>query len=386
MLVEQKPRVINDIDNVSDASNTSNKRAQEKGTKGTESSLQPASTPLARASVAQKHYYASGKSDAGAQSNFAYVESQPASLAVEAAVAIVINGIHYAVLMASPSQLEYLAVGFLFSEGLIQHSHELLDWEVTQLTDVSSLQRFSGSDSFKRNSFESSSFKGSGAANSTIDDDNNLDNSANFDQLTEQLQDYDAYVVELVLNQRCHQRIQAQRRQLAGRTGCGMCGMTGLSQALPSLKAYAKDGACPKPSLDKLLAIRAQVDAMQHTHQLTGAVHAAATMQGEQLYLFEDVGRHNALDKLIGWQLRHKSKINGTGLDRTELDCTELNCVVMTSRLSIELVQKSIRMQLPWLVGMSAPTSTAVRVAERYGLGLAGFLRDNRVTYYAGYS
>jgi FdhD protein len=57
----------------------------------------------------------------------------------------------------------------------------------------------------------------------------------------------------------------------------------------------------------------------------------------------------------------------------------------MTSRLSIELVQKAVRMQLPWLVGMSAPTSTAVRVAERYGLGLAGFLRDDRVTYYSRY-
>lgn len=122
-----------------------------------------------------------------------------------------------------------------------------------------------------------------------------------------------------------------------------------------------------KPRLEYLLDIRAQIDAMQHTHQLTGAVHAAATLYKDKLYLFEDVGRHNALDKLIGWQLRQKA---------------EVDCVVMTSRLSIELVQKAIRMQLPWLVGMSAPTSTAVRVAERYGLGLAGFLRDDRVTYY----
>ena len=123
------------------------------------------------------------------------------------------------------------------------------------------------------------------------------------------------------------------------------------------------------PSLEYLLVLRQQVDATQHTHQLTGAVHAAATIYNQQLYLFEDVGRHNALDKLIGWQLRQK---------------VEVDCVLMTSRLSIELVQKSIRGRIPWLVGMSAPTSTAVRVAQRYGLGLAGFLRDNRVTYYTG--
>ncbi len=301
-------------------------------------------TPLARTHLAQKHYYLSGKGNDN-HLNQSYVENQPASLAVEAAVAIVINGIHYAVLMASPHQLEYLAVGFLFSEGLIQHSYELLDWDVTQLTDIQSFQRFT---------------------------QDSADETVVLDQLSEHLLDYNIYVVELVLNQRCHQRIQAQRRQLAGRTGCGMCGITGLRQALPDLSRYSQDGLQTKiamPSLDYLLKIREQVNITQHTHQLTGAVHAAATMQGQHLHLFEDVGRHNALDKLIGWQLRHK---------------VEVECVVMTSRLSIELIQKSIRIRLPWLVGMSAPTSTAVRVAERYGLGLAGFLREDRVTYYSG--
>lgn len=281
------------------------------------------------------------------------INNSQASLAVEAAVAIVINDIHYAVLMASPSQLEYLAIGFLFSEGLIQFSHELLDWEVTQLTDNASFYKFS--------------------------DHSNDD--INVTVLLEQLQDYDIYVVELVLNQRCQQRIQAQKRQLAGRTGCGMCGITGLTQALPDLTGYLNNHSknnqedsfqnkAAIPTLDNLLSIRAQISAAQHTHQLTGAVHAAATLTQEQLHLFEDVGRHNAIDKLIGWKLRHN---------------IEVECVVMTSRLSIELVQKSIRTQIPWLVGMSAPTSTAVKVAQRYRLGLAGFLRDNRVTYYSGF-
>ena len=308
--------------------------------------------PLSRLHLAQKHAYLS-TSDVSYESPEMEIDDKSAMLAVEAAVAIVINGIHYAILMASPYQLEYLAIGFLYSEGLIHHSHELLDWEVTQLTDVASYQRF------------------------THDlTDDLLDEKTGFEQFSAQLQDYDVYVVELVLNQRCHQRIQAQRRQLAGRTGCGMCGITGLSQALPDLSNYLSSGLQQKqsksspPSLNYLLHMQKQIDSAQHTHQLTGAVHAAATMQGNDLYLFEDVGRHNALDKLIGWQLRNKA---------------ELTCVVMTSRLSIELVQKSIRSRIPWLVGMSAPTSTAVRVAERYGLGLAGFLRDDRVTYYTGY-
>lgn len=318
--------------------------------------------PLAREHSSQKHHYSLDRYGDSSATQIS-IDNQSVSLAVEAAVAIVINGIHYAVLMASPNQLEYLAVGFLFSEGLIQHSYELLDWEVTQLTNISSYQQFA--------------------------QDSNDENigTATFEQLSQQLQDYDIYVVELVLNQRSHQRIQAQRRQLAGRTGCGMCGITGLTQALPDLSSYSQSSLSQntiatkhqhdskkksaRPSLDYLLNMRQEVDALQHTHQLTGAVHAAATMYNQQLYLFEDVGRHNALDKLIGWQLRQK---------------TDVNCVLMTSRLSIELVQKSIRGRIPWLIGMSAPTSTALRVAERYGLGLAGFLRHDRVTYYSGYS
>ena len=310
-------------------------------------------TPLARGHLAQKHHYPSINKTPNHNTHI-QIESQTTSLAVEAAVSIIINGIHYAVLMASPHQLEYLAVGFLFSEGLIEYSHELLDWDVTQLADIESYQKFAQDAS-----------------------DESLDSAA-IEQSLQQFQDYDIYVVELVLSQRCHQRIQAQKRQLAGRTGCGMCGITGLAQALPDLSSYAQDnvsnGSNKKsatPSLDDLLKMRQQVDATQHTHQLTGAVHAAATMHQQQLYLFEDVGRHNALDKLIGWQLRQK---------------IDVDCVLMTSRLSIELVQKSIRSRIPWLIGMSAPTSTAVRVAERYGLGLAGFLRDNRVTYYTSYA
>ncbi|MBO1515848.1 formate dehydrogenase accessory sulfurtransferase FdhD [Psychrobacter halodurans] len=332
------------------------------------STRSPTTAPLARSHCAKKHCYLpdnptfanSRMPDNTGQMDKSQLhsEEQSADLAVEAAVAIVINGIHYAVLMASPHQLEYLAVGFLFSEGLIQHSHELLDWEVTQLKDIASYQKFT-QDSFRQDSHVKNPMNES------------LESEA-FEQSLISLQDYDIYVVELVLNQRCHQRIQAQKRQLAGRTGCGMCGITGLTQALPDLSAYTQDSqliraACPR--LDYLLDMRQQITAMQHTHQLTGAVHAAATLHDQQLYLFEDVGRHNALDKLIGWQLRNKR---------------EADCVLMTSRLSIELVQKSIRGRIPWLVGMSAPTSTAVRVAQRYGLGLAGFLRDNRVTYYTG--
>lgn len=311
----------------------------------TAETLVSSETPLVRTHLAQKHYRLLDISDSLSQT---HIDCLPASLAVEAAIAIVINGIHYAVLMASPSQLEDLAIGFLYSEGLIQHRRELLDWDITQLSDGADYQ---------------------GVINRP--NDTHI-TTATIQPELRPLQDYDVYMVELVLNQRCHQRILSQKRQLAGRTGCGMCGITGLTQALPDLSAYqqcAQQIKAKMPSLDRLLKIKQQVDETQRVHQLTGAVHAAATIHEQQLYLFEDIGRHNALDKLIGWQLRQH---------------IDIDCVLMTSRLSIELVQKSIRGRIPWLVGMSAPTSTAVRVAEHYGLGVAGFLRDNRVTYYSG--
>ena len=132
----------------------------------TSETIESSATPLARNHWAQKHHYPTDKYNSNniietrvAKTNIAQthmqqisIDCQSASLAVEAAVAIVINGIHYAVLMASPHQLEYLAVGFLSSEGLIQHSHELLDWEVTQLNDIADYQNLT-QDSFIKERF-----------------------------------------------------------------------------------------------------------------------------------------------------------------------------------------------------------------------------------------
>lgn len=345
--------IINDDKQSSDLLKTMDIKADAKASFASNATSE---TSLARPHKAEQHRYRLDQEATFSSVNIPQVKSpqvnsrqvneQSAELAIEAAVAIVINGIHYAVLMASPNQLEYLALGFLYSEGLIEHRHELLDLEVMKLTDEAKLIA---------------------SKNERLEDTHIPSQAEDFEHLL----DYDTYVVDLVLTQRCHWRIQAQKRQLAGRTGCGMCGITGLNQALPNLSGYRAHTSAPttpKPNLQTLLSIRAQINERQHTHQLTGAVHAASTVIDGQLHLFEDVGRHNALDKLIGWQLRHQIQVD---------------CVVMTSRLSIELVQKAIRMRLPWLIGMSAPTSTAVRVAERYNLGLAGFLRDNRVTYYS---
>ena len=110
---------------VKDNERTSKQQYESKTVEVTKTAINKPMSPLVRTHLSQKHSYASASQN-GDNIDGAHIDCQPASLAVEAAVAIIINGIHYAVLMASPHQLEYLAVGFLFSEGLIQHSHELL--------------------------------------------------------------------------------------------------------------------------------------------------------------------------------------------------------------------------------------------------------------------
>ena len=139
--------------------------------------------PLARSHLTQKHHYALKNASnltpsENKRAKPVAIDNQTASLAVEAAVAIVINGIHYAVLMASPNQLEYLALGFLYSEGLIEQSRDLLDWEVTHLSDDAKLTAFNQD------------------AVGVDDADNSTDHSS-----FAHLLDYDTYLVELVLSE-----------------------------------------------------------------------------------------------------------------------------------------------------------------------------------------
>ncbi len=233
-------------------------------------------------------------------------------LAEETPVALIYNGVSHAVMLATAQDLEDFALGFSLSEGIVQTASELYSVEVQVQNNGIELHCEIASESFAQ--------------------------------------------------------LKERRRTLAGKTGCGLCGAENLAQAMrypARLKAQRYFDATAIVS--GLQAIRSQ----QKLQQKTGATHASAYVQpdGTISLLREDVGRHNALDKLIGALAKQ-------GGDKTGFFIT-------TSRASFEMVQKTASAGVGMLVAVSAPTGLAVRIAEECGLTLVGFARENRYVVYS---
>jgi len=234
-------------------------------------------------------------------------------VAEEVPVALEYNGVSHAVMLASPTDLEDFALGFSVTEGIVGSPADVRDMEVV----------------------------------------------ASCEGLT----------VQLEIAASCFAALKDRRRSLAGRTGCGLCGTESLGQAVrppEPLLVQASFGA--RAVLDALRALRAR----QHLHEATGATHAAgwARADGELVLVREDVGRHNALDKLVGALLRERRP-------------AAEGFVVVTSRASYEMVGKTARAGASLLAAVSGVTGLAVDMADSSGLVLAGFARGNDLTAYA---
>ena len=247
------------------------------------------------------------------------------TLAEELPVALVYNGISHAVILASPADLEDFALGFSLSEGIIDSPDDLLDAEILP-ADLGESVALAGT--------------------------------------TER-----GLSVELKVTLRCFMRLKERRRTLAGRTGCGLCGTESLAEAV---RPVGREAACIEIEAAALERAMAALPSHQHLQKATGAAHAAAwcAPDGEVLTLREDVGRHNALDKLIGALAR-------AGTDPAS------GFVVVTSRASYEMVYKAAHAGFGLLAAVSAPTGLAVRTAEAAGLVLAGFVRGDRAVAYS---
>ena len=157
-------------------------------------------------------------------------------------------------------------------------------------------------------------------------------------------------------------------RAMAGRSGCGLCGTRTLAQAMRGLCPVGRGVTMSSETLHRALAA---VSGGQHINRLTGAVHAAAwsSPDGQVTAIREDVGRHNALDKLIGL-------LASSGTDFND------GALLLTSRASYEMVQKAAAVGITFVAAISAPTALAVRVAEGAGVTLVGFARaDSHVVY-----
>jgi FdhD protein len=234
-------------------------------------------------------------------------------VAEETPVALSYNGASFAVMMATPQDLDDFAIGFTLSEGIAAKREDILGLEVAQHPE--------------------------------------------------------GIVVELKLDAERFAALDARQRNLTGRTGCGLCGARSLEQAIRHPEALTRQVTLQHQAVQNAVQ---QLAAQQPLNTLSGALHAAAWAQldGSVVCVREDVGRHNALDKLIGALIARETDL-GAGF------------AVMTSRASYELIQKAAMCGISALVAVSAPTALAIRLAREVGLCLIGFARPGRHTVYA---
>ena len=239
-------------------------------------------------------------------------------IAEEAPIALVYNGVPHVVVMASPADLEDLALGFSLSEGVIGSAAELGGIEIVP--------------------------------------------------------EKTGYSVYLSVPTERVAIIEQRRRNMTARTGCGVCGAETIEQAMRDVPRVAapKVGTGQQVTRQAMAGAMKQLPALQTLNAATGATHAAAwaNFNGELQLVREDVGRHNALDKLIG------------ALAKENVD-TAQGFAVITSRASYEMVQKAAMAGIGLLAAVSAPTALAVRIAREAGVTLAGFVRGERCMVYA---
>jgi FdhD protein len=226
---------------------------------------------------------------------------------LEAPIAIEINGIGYAVMMATPIDLDDFATGFCLSESLIDHPKQIL------AIDAHKAER--------------------------------------------------GWIVRVQLPQEKAEKVIARARQRVSESSCGLCGMDNLDEVMRPLPAVTGQITVADEAIFSALnALRAH----QVLNAATGASHAAAfcAPDGTILMAREDVGRHNALDKLIG------------ALAKAETDAPH-GFILLTARCSFELVQKTILANCPMLVTISAATDLAIDTAAQYGLRLISLARQD---------
>jgi FdhD protein len=223
----------------------------------------------------------------------------------ETALALTFNGGTYAVMMGTPKDLKDFAVGFSLSEGIVKSADEIDSFDIVELDDGIELRMWL--------------------------------ESAKAEQISE------------------------RRRQIAGPTGCGLCGIDSIAEAVRPAAIVAM-GRSFAPS--DILTAMASLAPLQAINLETRAVHAAAfwTPARGIVALREDVGRHNALDKLAG------------ALARQNITASD-GFILLTSRVSVEMVQKAAAIGAPLMVAVSAPTALAVRMADAAGITLAAIAR-----------
>jgi formate dehydrogenase accessory protein FdhD len=236
------------------------------------------------------------------------------TVAEETPVALVYNGVSHVVMMATPQDLADFALGFSLSERILESPAELYD-------------------------------------------------------LVERVRE-DGIEVDLTIAAERFQGLKARRRNLTGRTGCGLCGVDSLAEAVRPARLVGPTPPITPAAIERAMA---RLPELQDLNREARAVHAAAwaELDGTIVRVREDVGRHNALDKLIGCMARE-------AIDPAQ------GFLVMTSRCSYEIVQKAVATGIGTVVAVSAPTALAIRMAEASNVTLVALARGDRHVVYTG--
>jgi FdhD protein len=236
----------------------------------------------------------------------------------ECPVAIVFDGMSQAVLMATPHDLRDFALGFALTEGLIASPADVQDYEEAEVE------------------------------------------AGGFPAREARLWLRPGLAAGLAAG------LAERRRSMVGPVGCGLCGVDSIAAALPLVVPVASDWTMPPGDVGRAMAAMADG---QRLRRVTPAIHGAGFWDGSRAIVREDVGRHNALDKLAG------------ALARDGVDAAQ-GAIVMSSRLSVDLVQKAARLGAPVLIGASAPTGLALDWAGRAGLTLIARARGDAFDLY----
>jgi formate dehydrogenase accessory protein FdhD len=241
-----------------------------------------------------------------------HADAMRETLAEETPIALLYNGVPHVVMMATPADLVDFAVGFSLTEGIVAAASDI------EIVDMLPRER--------------------------------------------------GLALHLAIPSACFEALQRRRRTLVGRSGCGLCGAEALEAAVRPVRRVAVAVAA-NVSRAGLSAAFVRLAAAQPLNRECGALHAAAAMLGAEILVREDVGRHNALDKVVGALAR-----GGLRAD----------ALLVTSRASYELAHKAAEAGVPVLAAVSAPTAYAVRLAREAGLTLVAFAREDRMTVYTG--
>ncbi|MCI2284932.1 formate dehydrogenase accessory sulfurtransferase FdhD [Colwellia sp. MSW7] len=234
-------------------------------------------------------------------------------IAQEVAVALVYNGISHAVMMVSPTALENFAIGFSLTEGIINRTDEIYAIDI-------------------------------------IEQEKGIE-------------------IALTISSRRFIQLKGRRRSLTGRTGCGICGAESLEQVKVPLESVVSNFTIEHAAINQATVNLARHQPLQ---KLTGAVHGATwcDIDGNVIHVCEDVGRHNALDKLIG-------------LLWSDHVLRQPGFLLISSRASYEIVQKAAKAGIAIIAAVSAPTTLAINIADETGITLIGFSRQNRHVVYS---